>query len=43
VILAFRHLLVKRDHAQQIFEVVTAHLKTNDMGMEQGTIIDATS
>jgi len=41
-ILAFRHLLEKHNLGKQIFETVKAHIKTNDMAMKQGTIIDAT-
>ena len=41
-ILAFRHLLEKHNHGEQIFETVKAHLKERGMAMKQGTIIDAT-
>jgi IS5 family transposase len=40
-ILAFQHILEKRDLGIQVFEVVTAHLKAYGMGLSKGRIIDA--
>ncbi len=39
-ILAFRRLLERLNLAEQIFEMVKAHLKANGMARTQGTILD---